>query len=90
MSNAEWPYSWRKPISIYDSDGPELALGVTHTEVVLGVPFEIARTGDVGIDTGRDRFRVVCGVCGEELHRGTTRPSSHIDGHLREAHKVTP
>ena len=73
----EWPFPWRKPISPYDTDGPE-----SHTMITLdGVVYSVAPTGHSGSDTGRARYLTVCLACSIVLHRNTTGPSSYILNH---------
>lgn len=89
VSDPAWPFSWRRPISSYDTDGPLLKAGDEHRETVEGVEFVLVGTGATGIHTGRDRFQVTCVRCGMELHARTTGPSHHIRWHLRERHGST-
>ena len=61
--------------SIYESWGPE------DLPVTLHPFYEIKPTGDVGCDTGRTRFRVVCNRCKKVLHPNTTWPTAWIENH---------
>lgn len=45
--------------------------------------FASTPTGDVGIDSGRPRFKVECLTCNECLHENTTGPSLRIESHIR-------
>lgn len=84
IANNAWPYPWRKPISVYETNGP---LGVEYLEFRFAdIGFRVGRTGWTGGHTGRERFRVTCLDCIELLHPGTTSPPSYIEEHLKVAH----
>lgn len=73
-----WPFPWEKPLTHYDSDGPDGRVSFT----LEGHTFAVEPSGGTGIHTGRDRFRVVCSTCTEVLHANTTGPGSRIRSHL--------
>lgn len=50
----------------------------------LDANYEVTATGDMGCDTFRDRFRVVCKRCNKVLHENTTGPECRIKDHERE------
>lgn len=54
-----------------------------------GHTFTVKKTGDIGMNSGRPRYRVVCETCNELLHENTTGPSQHLAWHLREARRKT-
>jgi hypothetical protein len=85
-ADAAWTWPWRRPKGIYDSDGPKEPTRVERD----GHTFMIAANGDIGIDTGRDRFRVFCETCNELVHRGTTGPSAMAQGHLDKKSRERP
>lgn len=79
----EWEFPWRKPLpNGYGTAGPKETT-VVH---LPGADYLVEPTGDSGIHTGRDRFRVECLRCSKVLHANTTGPASHIRGHQRERH----
>lgn len=82
MSEMEWEFPWPRPSSHFDSDGP------TQTTVVHlpGADYSVEPTGDTGVDSGRDRFRVECLTCETVLHANTTGPSVRIRQHQRDRH----
>lgn len=84
----DWPFPWKKPESVYESDGPIAKRGRQHDVVVCNVLFMVASTGDGGFSTGRRRYRVDCQDCNEILHENTTGPSFRIRDHLRDRHAI--
>ena len=44
------------------------------------------RTGEYGIHSGRDRFKVTCKKCGKVVHGNTTWPNSWIGRHEWKCH----
>lgn len=95
LKDPAWPFPWRKPRSAYDTDGP------TETTIahLVGADYLVELTGDSGIHSGRDRFRVVCLTCADAieeaagdrfgpgvLHPNTTGPSSRIMEHHQKRH----
>lgn len=83
----EWRFPWKEPFGIYDTDGPD-----GKAEFVLdGHKFLVSATGDDGVHTSRNRYRVECLTCGLMLHPNTTGPSSRVKSHLRDvAEKNSP
>jgi hypothetical protein len=46
--------------------------------------FVITATKELGRDTGRRRYRVVCRTCAIVVHPATTGPRQNMEAHLRE------
>lgn len=69
---------WSAPENITDDDGANCT--VTVGEHV----FSVSDTGDIGINSGRKRWRVFCTVCGVEVHSGSTSATAQIRRHLDE------
>lgn len=69
---------WPESASVYDDAGPsdELEFAVAGHEI------RVVPTGDTGLHTGRQRYRVTCVTCFEVLHPGTTGPRYQIERHL--------
>lgn len=78
----KWPFPWFEPKTAYDTDGP------TEDSVIKfpGADYHVSRTQNVGIHSGRGRFRVECLTCKEVLHENTTGTSSRIRGHHQQRH----
>jgi hypothetical protein len=78
-----WPFPWPQPRpGMWDTDGPRETT-IVH---LVGADYLVEPTGDTGIHSSRDRFRVTCSTCDELLHSNTTGPSSRIEDHHRWAH----
>lgn len=84
----EWPFPWEQPHSAYDNDGPRGKRGRQFDIVVCEVLFMVAPTGDTGITSGRNRYRVDCQDCNMILHENTTGVSPRIREHLAERHNI--
>jgi hypothetical protein len=83
VSEPEWPWPWRKPISVYDDAGPRESTVVHHG----AASYQVDPTTETGIHSGRTRYRVECLTCPEVLHERTTGPGARIQQHTREQHK---
>ena len=57
-----------------------------HVERV-GPVYQVQRTTETGIHTGRIRWSVFCQGCNHYVHEATTGPASVIDAHDREWHR---
>lgn len=80
-------YPWPKPgPNMYYDNGPQAAVVFERD----GVRLAVAPTGEIGCNTARRRYLVVCVSCGLVLHPATTGPAHYLDAHLDEKHKVTP
>lgn len=77
-----WDFPWPKPRSSYDTDGPTIT-AIVH---LVGADYTVEPTGDSGVHTARDRFRVECITCPELLHRNTTDTSGRIRYHHWKKH----
>lgn len=96
MTHADPTMPWGPPPTgdgaHYQSDGPREPTVVD----VDGVRMLVTPTGDVGCNTGRVRYRVVCLTCESQrglfnavIHPATTGPRSRIVAHIR-LHKENP
>lgn len=83
MTSELWEFPWPQPKGTgYDTDGPTISTAVQ----LVGATYVVEPTGDTGLHSGRDRFRVVCLTCDQVLHENTTGPSSRIRHHHKENH----
>lgn len=62
---------------------PGLRVGDQVQEVIDGHLFVVTATREVGCDTGRRRYRVVCRTCRLVAHPATTGPRHMMDSHVR-------
>jgi len=69
----------------FDDDMPELREGQSRDFVVDGHHLRVTATSELGIDTGRRRYRVECLTCGEIVHEATTGPRWNMARHPRWA-----
>lgn len=76
-------YPWPEPASVYDGAGPSSSIDFEQD----GVRLRVAPTNEVGISTGRTRYRVECLTCDTIVHSATTGPGRLLDHHLDDAHK---
>jgi hypothetical protein len=79
-----WALPWPQPESIYDLDGPDTDKPVEFN--VNGARIRVVRTGDVAVDTFRDRFKVECLTCDMVLHASTTSATIRVEDHILMAH----
>ena len=63
---------------------PSMRIGDQRTEVLDDHLFIITATKEVGCDTGRRRYRVVCRSCRVIVHPQTTGPQWNMGFHARE------
>ncbi|MCP4549528.1 MAG: hypothetical protein GY835_23985 [bacterium] len=52
--------------------------------------YQFTATTEIGMDSGRRRYRVVCLECGDELHEATTGPMAHTHQHDEIDCNATP
>ena len=72
---------------------PSMRVGDERREVHGDHAFVITATAELGCDTGRRRYRVVCRSCDVVVHPATTGPQSNMETHVRwvtEDGKATP
>jgi hypothetical protein len=72
---------------------PSMREGDVRTEVRGEHLFVITATDELGCDTGRRRYRVVCRSCRVVVHPATTGPRQNMETHVRwviEDGKATP
>jgi len=65
-------------------------LGSYRTVAVDGIEFVISATGQTGINTERQRYRVYCLRCEQEVHPATTGPENWAKSHVRNEHGGAP
>jgi len=75
---------WKKPASVYESDGPTHRMAFN----IHGAFIQVDPLDERGINSGRMRYRVDCLTCKRVLHEATTGPSSWIRGHLHDEHDL--
>jgi hypothetical protein len=63
---------------------PAMRVGERRVEVHGEHLFVITATKELGCDTGRRRYRVICRSCGLVVHPATTGPRQNMESHLRE------
>lgn len=72
-------------MSLYQDAYPDLGLGAEALlEVRGGHLFAVTATREVGCDTGRRRYRVICRACRVVVHPATTGPYQQMNMHVRE------
>jgi hypothetical protein len=63
---------------------PAMRVGDRQLEAHGEHLFVITATTELGCDTGRRRYRVICRSCAVVVHPATTGPRQNIEFHLRE------
>ena len=79
--------------TIWSDAYPDLRVGDTRQEVRGDHLCVVKATKEIGCDTGRRRYRVVCRTCQVIVHPATTGPQEQIEAHVRwvaEDKKPTP
>ena len=64
---------------------PSMRAGDQRTEARGEHLFVVTATKELGCDTGRRRYRVVCRTCRVVVHPATTGPRWNMEFHEREA-----
>lgn len=79
---------------LFDDDMPELrTVGAFRDVLIENHHMRVTATAELGCDTGRRRYRVVCRSCRVVVHPATTGPHAQMDTHVRwfeEDGKPTP
>jgi hypothetical protein len=69
----------------FDDDVDGLAVGQSRDYMLDGHHQRVTATGEVGIDSGRRRYRVECLTCAEIVHEATTGAFANMERHVRWA-----
>lgn len=68
----------------YDDDVPELREGEARDYMVEDHHLRVTATAELGIDSGRRRYRVECLTCGEIVHEATTGAYWNMQKHAED------
>lgn len=63
---------------------PTMRVGDEQLEVRDAHLFVVTAMKELGCDTGRRRYRVICRSCAVVVHPATTGPRQNMEFHLRE------
>lgn len=63
---------------------PSMCVGDQRSDARGDHLFVVTATDELGCDTGRRRYRVVCRSCRVVVHPATTGPRWNMDSHERE------
>lgn len=77
----ERPFPWKSAGSIYESNGPDGPV----TFEMAGHVLCVEPTTEIGVNTGRHRYRVRCRTCSTTIHEATTGPANYIEEHIDRA-----
>ena len=70
--------------SVLEDDVADLREGQSRDYPDGGHHFRVTATAQLGVDTGRRRYRVECLSCGEVVHEATTGAHANIRFHLKD------
>lgn len=74
---------------VFEDDISGLQPGESRDFAIEGHHMRVTATAEVGIDTGRRRYRVECLSCSEIVHKATTGANWNIGFHVREVARRT-
>lgn len=69
---------WKHPVDVWSNDGMDCEV------LIDGHNFKVESTGQQGIHTGRQRYKVMCTTCSQVIHEATTSASARIQQHLMD------